>query len=323
MKSKLLTLFLCLQTTAVLAQVDFEIDGINTILNFNQHSDYLVVLVHGSGKQDMEGSFSVYENSECEYKRYRGFHFKIFNDLVKGLFDEGFSTLRYDKINIRNLSKENYVIQVFVTDLKEVLLEIKRHEKLKSKKIILFGWSEGVTVALSQLKFDTILHGIIGYGGVFTDPILMKSEVYFRHIMNCEGNEEKAQSFKTQIIEQASKENADASETNNEKIILSETLYDENGKNAIGERNIVLHVTRSYFQDFRRKVIETKSLLAETKIPVLLIHGQTDVNVPFENHIELTKTIKNKYVELASLEDTDHYIRKNFDKSMKTRLFQL
>lgn len=298
-----------------------NIDSHKTVIRLHPESEYLVILVHGSGKQDIEGTVTFNENSSCEYQPYGTSSFKIFNELSEGFFQNGFSTVRYEKLDNRNDKRQNFLVKDYIQDLSDLLQSIDKHPLLTKKKIVLFGWSEGVTVALNQLKDHKNIHAVIGFGGQFVDPILTKANCLAQSILSCEGNKEKAIDFKQQFITQARNEHADSSNLNHTGIALVETI--RNGEQIIGERKNYIGISTAYLQDFTQSVLESNEVLRSTKTPVLLVFGDKDINVPIENYQYLARKAYRPWLTLELLDNTDHLIRKDFNTSMNNTLFDV
>ncbi len=103
-------------------------------MKYNKDSEFLVVLVHGSGEQDMEGSLSFGSKPECFYNEYANREFKLFDEISGNLYELGFSTLRYDKLSKRNSSDKDFVVTDFIDGLNYITQKIRSNTQLKKKK---------------------------------------------------------------------------------------------------------------------------------------------------------------------------------------------
>lgn len=317
---KYVLLFILFSCCSSKSNYEFHLDGIETILAFNADSDYLAILVHGSGKQDIHGFTFINEFSSCEYHDYGNREFKIFDELSANLYRNGFSTLRYAKINTREAEKSPYLVKDFIQDLHYIITEVQKHPVLGKKKIVLFGWSEGVTVALNQLTFDHRIHGIIGYGGIFVDPVQLKTSVYYDSILRCESDPKKALAHKKQILAQTTSQNS-TNDNSDKEIIIRDTLY--NGDEMIGVHTTNLNTTPRFWSDFKKWVTTSNQLITHSDTPILLLFGETDVNVPIVNYNYLVKSAQNKNVSLRSVKNTDHLFRKSFATEMNPQIFDI
>lgn len=309
-------------SSLLLGQDKLQIEGVKTIFKYNPASEFLVVLVHGSGRQNIEGKINFGSKTECFYREYAGKEFKLFDEISDNLYDLGFSTLRYDKLSTRTSKKRDYLLKDFKEDLNYILQKIQENGLLRDKKIILFGWSEGVTVAINQLNYDVDIEGMILYGGVFIDPVKMKADAYFNNYKICEGNEEKARSYRHQFITQIEQAH-EFSETSEKRVVFLDTLYNEDKTKIIGVSKKAISYTKTYFRNFKKEVSNSIANLSNSETPTLIIHGETDINVPIENHQQMKKMFKNKEnLSFKILNESDHFMRKNFDNEINHTLFE-
>ena len=317
-----LIILISLYSSLSVCQDNLQIEGIKTILKFNPNSEFLVVLVHGSGRQNIEGKMTIGTNSDCFYKEYVGKEFKLLTEISDNLYDLGFSTLRYDKLSTRTSKEKDFLVKDFEKDLNEILQKVKEDKLLREKKIILFGWSEGVTVAINQLNYNMDIEGMILYGGVFMDPIKMKANAYFNNYKICEGNEKKARSYRNQFIQQL-EQSEEVGDNFEKRVVFLDTLYNEDITKISGVSKKAISYTKAYFRNLKMEVLNSIENLSNSEIPMLIIHGDTDVNVPIENHQHMKKRIKNKEnLSFQVLKESDHFMRKNFDIEINHNLFE-
>ncbi|WP_127846582.1 alpha/beta hydrolase family protein [Psychroflexus aestuariivivens] len=303
-------------------QDNSPIEDVKTILKYNPDSEFLVVLVHGSGTPDIESKVSFSQSLDCYYKKYFRKEFKLFDEVSDNLYQLGYSTLQYDKLNTRSTTDKYFDVTDNIKDVHGLLQKLKSDTLLKDKKIILFGFSEGVTVAINQLNYSLDISGIIAYGGVFMDPIQMKADVFFNKYKICDNNEKRAKSYRNQFLDQM--ERMEKPAVNSEKkLVLVDTLYNEDNTKLIGINNQTFSVNLGYFKNLKTEVSNSMANLSNTDTPVLLIHGGSDIKVPIENHHRLNDRYKNKKnISLKVLKESDHFMRKNFSSEINQNLFE-
>ncbi|UJP65316.1 alpha/beta hydrolase family protein [Mongoliitalea daihaiensis] len=317
-------IILIFYASSVFGQNALNIKGVNTILKYNENSEFLVILVHGSGKQNMAGSLSFGSRPECFYVEYANREFNLFDEISENLVEIGFSTLRYEKLNVRDKINDDFIIKDFIEDLNHIIQNVQSKPQLKEQKIVLFGWSEGVTVALNQFKYDLDIAGMILFGGVFMDPIIMKADAYYDLYKNCEGNEERAKSYRYQFIHQIEQVGQKNDEKYENRLVFYDTLYNENKSQIIGISKKAFSYSKYYFNDFKTQVENSIARVSNADIPLLIIHGEKDVNVTLENHYFLKKKLKNqKNVSFKTLSNTDHFLRENFNHEINPLFFEM
>ena len=321
MKEKLL-LFLVLLATFGFAQnpaPTLELDGIQTKFQYHPDSEHLVIIVHGSGDNGMDGLFTFDNHAPCIYDAYKGRQIRVLKDIADNLYQLGFSVLRYEKLHARAHAKTtNYLPEELVADLHLICTKLQNQAAFKGKKLLLFGWSEGVTVALNTMPKLPHVAGVIGYGGVFNDPIQLSADKLYQTHLTCNHDSLNAVSLKQQFIEQASAEKQD-----NDQIILDLQQYDPKDGSLIGISQYFTGFTRSYFKNFSHLVEASVDLLKNKHVPILLVHGTTDHKVHFSQHQFLKEQALTPLVSIKALANTDHFMRKDFQQEINPELFQL
>ncbi|NAW50483.1 prolyl oligopeptidase family serine peptidase [Elizabethkingia argentiflava] len=123
----------------------------------NKSSNFLVIIIPGSGSQDRDGT--IFSN-------------KPYKDIAEHLYKKGISSYRYDK-KIKNEDVQNITIDKEYTN---DLLAIISFFNNKGKKIVLIGHSQGGTIVpmIINVSKNNIYKGIImaGYVSPLQDIIL-------------------------------------------------------------------------------------------------------------------------------------------------------
>ncbi len=224
---------------------------------------YLVIIVPGSGPTDRNGN-----NPQAGQN----------NNLLmiaEALSDAGHYSLRYDKRGIgesQNLIKKESDMD-FHDSINDVLLWMSKFkDDERFEKIILLGHSEGALVAAEACSMSTECSGLISVSGTAT----------------------RAHELLLKQLEDQSKELYD----------LSVPIIDE-----LIQGNIVPEVPLSLFNLFRPSVqpylitwfsydpVETMSTIKE---PVLIIHGDRDIQISHEEAQKLHEALPGSRLEIIN-----------------------
>src|SRR5690606_147557 len=117
----------------------YDLDGKLSLPN-NYSKDIIFILVHGSGPQDMDGSFGKH---------------KFFENLAWGLASKGFGVVRYNKLTLQYgsaLVREKPKMtqdDEYNNSILGTINFIKNNNQIKNKKIFLIGHSQGASAITS------------------------------------------------------------------------------------------------------------------------------------------------------------------------------
>ncbi len=123
-----------------------------------------VVLVHGSGPSDMDNTVTgVGLTPEAAAPVST-----IFRDIAEHLSSHGFAVVRYNKRFVNGPNDFDYVryitevdLHTLAADLETVVRFAKNHPLVDAGKLFLYGWSEGSTVATHVAVNDAEYAGLI------------------------------------------------------------------------------------------------------------------------------------------------------------------
>lgn len=295
---------------------EISLNGVRGILNYHEESQQVIVLVNGSARPDINETVPFGPQPPCVYEEYKNLEFRIFEELSDKLYNEGYSVIRYEKLNTRKKALDEPASSLpsnFAKDLYDIVKWLSRSETFRSKEIVLLGWSEGVSVALNILKYDTQVSGIIGFGGVFNDIVGLTARKLFK-ITLCENDTSRAISYQKQFLEQVDVHPSQRIDNESQnKILLESIIYDpENPTIVMGTHTAYYgDYTKEYYWDFTALVEESIPLIKDSEKPILMIHGDSDFNVPISQHRFLESQVKGEpNVQLELLSNTDHLFRK-------------
>ncbi|MGB9200291.1 alpha/beta fold hydrolase [Methanobacterium sp.] len=210
-----------------------------------------VVLVHGSGPNDMDESIGPN---------------KIFRDLAWGLASQGICVLRYDKMTFKHgkqltpeMVEKMTVKEEVIDDALIALKLIRKTDNIDTKHIFLLGHSLGATVAPRIGLEDPDLAGLIIMAGLtrsLEDTLLDQ----YTYIYNLKGA----------ITEQQKAE----LESLKEKV---DKLKDPKYKDKIAAQDLPLGVPIAYWRDLQENM--PLDVVKEIDMPMLILQGERDYQV--------------------------------------------
>lgn len=122
------------------------------------------LLIHGSSPADMDFTFTTQDGKVLSH---------IFADISQGLSHQGVAVLRYNKHYVSGPGKVDYEkfytkadLNTFLTDAQIALNAMKANPRVDPKRIFVYGWSEGSTVAAALVKNNPDVAGLILQGPV-------------------------------------------------------------------------------------------------------------------------------------------------------------
>ena len=127
-----------------------------------------VILIHGSGPEDMDATIFGADASGKPVKLS-----SIFKDIGDALPASGFAVLRYNKHYVTSASEfdaQSYFTKLdlnqMLKDAERVLETAKANPQVDAKRIYVYGWSEGSTVAAALVAKHPEIAGLIVQGPV-------------------------------------------------------------------------------------------------------------------------------------------------------------
>lgn len=248
--------------------VNTWIDGDLYISKTIMKDSPLIIIIPGSGPTDRNGNQQMMQTNA----------YKL---LAEGLSNNGINVFTYDKkffkqIQAGEFKEEELTFDEGVNDVEEIVKFFKKEKKFKN--IYLVGHSEGSLVGiLTAQKVD--LAGLISIAGL-GKPI---DEI---------------------LIEQISKQAPFLVEET--KNILKEL---KEGKKVEIVNPYLISLFRKEVQPFMISWLKynPKNEIAKLKMPVLIIQGNKDIQVPKENADILHQSLSNS--ELVLIENMNHVLK--------------
>ena len=245
------------------------------LIEVNANYSNLVIIVAGSGPTDMNGNNKLYENNS--YKM-----------LAEALKEKEISSYRYDKRGVGKslgkISSENEIkFYDYVRDLIEIISHFKKLDKFKNITII--GHSEGSLVGmLACQKFN--VEGYISIAGPAKTILkTLKRQLSFQPGF--------IQSMSQPILEKLE---------NSELVDSIPPLL----------KSIFRPSIQSYLIDW--DAYDPVKEISKIDIPILIIHGTTDIQVEVEDAIMLNNSSEGSKLQI--IEGMNHVFRQASDNRL-------
>lgn len=278
-------------------EIIFESDGLRLagiLRTPDLHMRYpAVLLLHGTMEQDRDGNLLQNRNGEVPFRK------NFFLLLAERLCEEGFAAFSWDR---RGFGKSDRGIEdVFslARDAKAALDVLCALPEVDPKRIAIFGQSAGVYTSCLLAQMDPRGVAFVLSGGLFRDYGEMMAFNYARVV---------------EYVKRSEKNRAFVEENDLFGLVIGLNL-DQIRRDALeGKREHELnyrgsvwrfaHDPTCYFPDYA-----PSRQFRHIRKPVLIIHGDSDLNVPVEDAFKIRDALVkngNDHVELCIIEGADH-----------------
>ena len=277
-----------------------------------------VLLIHGSTPADMDFTVQDRQGKVTSH---------IFADLASALSARGIAVLRYNKHYVSGPGKVDYEkfygqadLNTFLKDAQTALNAMKSNPRVDPKRIYVYGWSEGSTVAAALVKNNPDVAGLILQGPVtlpwaeqFDKQLTDVQLPYLKQVVPgglTSANLMQAMSGPGGLVAQngvmfALKPEGIATG----KFELNTDAYDQNKNGTVeldteflpGARYALKYLTDSP-QGFLNMYSPARALPVTTaqaafiKVPVLILQGENDASTPAKYVTVLTDALKKNKV---------------------------
>lgn len=266
-----------------------------------------VVLVHGSGPEDMDASITTYWGGQAK------FHSAIFKQIAEHLPTQGVAVLRYNKHYVSGPASIDYTayqnkltLERLVVDVGVAVEFLRQHSAIDPDQIYLLGASEGSAVATETALRLPHVAGLVCLGTVILDwregverQIRQQGIPYLRHYSQ-QGSLSLASLWAALRGPGGHVEKGMAAYlTSRANYKAFDPIFDMNRDGILNiEDELVRRVEpfldrefgpQGYFRMFERgKTLPTvgqqlQRLCDRPDLPILLLHGDNDANCPSES----------------------------------------
>ncbi|WMM26103.1 alpha/beta hydrolase [Tissierella sp. MB52-C2] len=251
-----------------------------------KNSDILIVMIPGSGPVDRDGNM-------------RGMRANIYKQLAGALGQEGFATLRYDKIGIGESKGDfNCVgLEDAVQCVSDIIDYCNLSEDMAFRKIFLLGHSEGTIIATLSASRKQV-NGIIllcGAGTSLKSVITSQNELLLSEIANKSGLAgmilRKLISPKKHRLKQQK--------------LFDKVMQTEEPTVRISGKIVQAKWLREHLALNDQKILE---LLSSLNCKVLAIHGSKDVQSPIKPFYCL-KGLTLDNIQTIIIDDMNHMLK--------------
>lgn len=261
--------------TKIIIKDIYDLDGKLSLPN-NYSKDIVFILVHGSGPQDMDGSFGKH---------------KFLENLAWGLASKGFGVVRYNKLTLQHgsaLVREKPKMtqdDEYNNSILGAIDFIKKNSQLKDKKIFLIGHSQGAS-AITSFSNNKDISGLILLSGspqklydIYTNQL--------EYIFNLEDGVNKSES---KII-------------NEHKSKVD--YFNKNKTRFIPKDSLPLELNYEYLVHLDK--FSAIDNLKSSDIPVLIVNGGHDYQVTLRDFELWKKGLENKNnIKFELIENVNH-----------------
>lgn len=250
----------------------------------------LVVFVHGSGPNDRDQTLHLTGgNAQCLYPGLYNDTIRNFKDLAEEFQNNGVAVLRYDKrsftygaqLDLLNLSPNH-----FIADVHAAIDFVKMRPEIDSNCMSLLGHSQGASFIPIIANSRSDIQSLIGLG----TPVTRVDSLYaaqFRDLYYfCLNDTPTGDAYYQSTL-------ADFAKIRN---------------GTWGNNNIYLGAYPKFWNDWMDIGEATITEFQKTKMPVLIVHGMNDFNVPLTDAHKLENGLTQADKNVVYLSGINHYL---------------
>jgi dienelactone hydrolase len=207
----------------------------------------VVILVHGSGQNDMDETIGAVSN-------------KPFRDLAHGLAEQGIASIRYNKRYYQyadSIPEDMTISDEVLKDVSAAITLAKEHSEVDSSRIYVLGHSLGGILSPKIALDNDAVVGIISMAG---SPRYLEDIIYDQVVHHANLDVESSEDEKALQLESV--------QANVERV---KTLSEDDLSEPI------LGCTGYYWKSLHE--IDTKAIVANLEIPMLFLQGSADFQI--------------------------------------------
>jgi alpha-beta hydrolase superfamily lysophospholipase len=274
------------------------------------------VFVHGSGPNDRNENpdLSLMSPNDKEklvqtLKRFNldvdQYKLNVFNEMSNYFVKDGFTVLRYDKRGIGRSEGDYKTVgfKDFISDAHAAIKFLRSRTEVDPSKIIVLGHSEG---------------GIIG-------PVLCVEDPTIAALVICAGTSQKLDDIMVQQAKSTKEMLSRLTLEQKEKLGVKDTpdpmkmVEELIEKVKRGDEYVEIEGHKVYTKWFREHFAhDPLETIKKVKCPILIVQGEKDFQVPFNNALTLRDASKrsgNNHTRLLLFPNIDHLLKFEPDQS--------
>lgn len=227
------------------------------------------------------------------------FQFNIYKEMAHYFTELGFATLRYDKRGT-GLTEGDYLstgFWDFVSDAESCILYLKKHPNIDSKKIIIFGHSEGTIIGTALTEKHELGGLMLISGGVDN----LEEALFFQRTMAYKELKE-SKGLKGKIMRKLMDEEKEEKKVKK----MMEKMFRKN-QDVVRVQLFFKQPAKWFREHF---AYQTRESLKQVVCPVIAVHGDKDPLVNSDVLSELNDLVKGK---------SEYHIIKNMEHGLRVQ----
>lgn len=276
----------------------------------------VVILVHGSGPGDRDQTANLSDgNSMCLYPGLYGKTIKNFRDIADYLSQEGIAVLRYDKRTFTHgaiLDEKKVSIYDFAADVEAALDYVKTRSEIDSEHIILAGHSQGSVLLPVVAGRRNDVAGLVSLAGPVTPVDSLLPEQFRNIYVTCANAPALGEMVASQFYDQFQKIRQGTFPLDKQIVI-----------NIPGNpSNPVPFGYGLFWLDWIEMNDSVVHNYTSTGLPVLILHGEEDLNVPVENADKFEASLPTGSTTVKKYPGINHFLTPADEPAVDSQLME-
>ena len=249
-----------------------------------------ILLVHGSGPNDRDQTLELTGgNAACLYPNLLGETIRNFKNISDSLVELGFAVLRYDKRTFTHgaqLNPKTISPNDFITDVHNAIDYLKSRSEVDSGCISLLGHSQGASLVPIVANQRNDISSVICLGTPATRIDTLMAQQFRDLYFICLNDSSTGNAYYNQTLNDFHQIRTGSWNSNTPYLGAYPLFW-----------NDWMDIAESSISDFN-----------SLTVPVTIIHGADDFNVPLNDFQKLQAAITNPVVEFELLPGINHYL---------------
>ncbi|MEZ4950177.1 MAG: alpha/beta fold hydrolase [Saprospiraceae bacterium] len=276
----------------------------------------VVILVHGSGPNDRDQSITLTGgNALCLYPGLYNKTIKNFKDIADYLSAKGIMVFRYDKRTLTHASALDPITistYDFVDDIEAAIDYVKTRSEANKECIVLAGHSQGGALIPIAAKNRNDVHGLISLAGAVTPVDSLLPEQYRYIYVTCANDPNSGEFVASQLYDQFNQIRNGTFPANTQVSV-----------NFPGNPNPIPFGYPIFWEDWIEMGDSVVQNYLQADLPVLIIQGQDDINVPPSDAMRLFKALEGQLdVSVDTFIAINHFLTNFEDNNVSQEILE-